>query len=283
MLQFCSSILACCLVLLPACHMQPEPVAFVARVGNAYLVETDLEAALANLPVLLDSTAVRKRVIDQWVSRELLYQEALRRDLRSQDVVQDRLLENERAVLIDAVVSLLYEESTEAPHIDEIRAYFELHKEHMRLREPFVRVRYLYSTNPNSMQQAHQQLRQTPQAQADSVFLFLVDRFSEEAAVSKSLAQNYVPESHLFAKQPELRNQLSRLRPGQIAPLITTDSFIHLLQLTDRVPTGELPELSWVEEQVRRQLIMNTRKQVYERQVQRLRMEAMSREVLVIK
>ncbi len=283
MLRFRSSVLACCLVLLPACRMQPEPVAFVARAGDAYLMEEDLEAALASLPVLLDSVEVRKQVIDQWVSRELLYQEALRRDLRSQEVVKDRLLEGERAVLIDALISLLYEESTEIPRMDEVQAYFDLHKEHMRLREPFVRVRYLYSATPDSAQRAHTWLRQTPQAQADSVFLLLANRFSEDAAVSNSLSRNYVPESHLFAGQPELREQLLRLRPGQIAPLVATDSHIHLLQLADRVPAGELPELPWVEEQVRRQLTMDTRKQVYERQVQRLRMEALSREVLVIK
>lgn len=283
MLRLRSSILACCLMLLSACQKQLEPVAFVARVGDAYLMEEDLDAALGSLPVLLDSIEVRKQVIEQWVSRELLYQEALRRNLRSQETVRDRLQEGERAVLIDALVSLLYEESTEIPSMEEVRAYFELHKEHMLLREPFVRVRYLYGANRDSVQRAHQWLRQTPQEQADSVFLLLANRFSADATVSKSLSENYVPESHLFVGQPELREQLMRLQPGQLAPLIATDSHTHLLQLTDRVPTGELPELPWVEEQVRRQLTMDTRKQVYERQVQRLRMEALSREVLVIK
>ena len=46
---------------------------------------------------------------------------------------------------------------------------------------------------------------------------------------------------------------------------------------------GSIPELTWIEEQVRRQLTIDARKQMYERQVQRLRTEALSRDALVIR
>jgi hypothetical protein len=68
-----------------------------------------------------------------------------------------------------------------------------------------------------------------------------------------------------------------------VTPVIETDGLAHLLQLVDRVPAGAIPELAWIEDQVRRQLTIDARKQMYERQVQRLRTEALSRDALVIR
>ena len=270
------------LVLTAGCAQQTAPEAFVARVGEAFLLQEEVDAALENLPSRLDSAEARRQFIDQWVTNELLFQEALRRDLRAQEAVQRRLAESERAVLIDALVSQLFEETAEALSPAEVRAYFELHKEQLRLNEPFVRVRYLYTANADSARRARTLLRQTAPADADSVWTLLVARFAEDAALSLSLATNYFPESRLFMEQSILRDRLAQMRPGEIAPLIEDGEQRHLLQLADRVPAGTIPELSWIEEQVRRQLTIDTRKQMYERQVQRLRTEALSREVLVI-
>ena len=270
------------LALTAGCAQQTAPEAFVARVGEAFLLQEEVDAALENLPSRLDSAEARRQFIDQWVTNELLFQEALRRDLRAQEAVQRRLAESERAVLIDALVSQLFEETAEALSPAEVRAYFELHKEQLRLHEPFVRVRYLYTANADSARRARTLLRQTAPADADSVWTLLVARFAEDAALSLSLATNYFPESRLFMEQSILRDRLAQMRPGEIAPLIEDGEQRHLLQLADRVPAGTIPELSWIEEQVRRQLTIDTRKQMYERQVQRLRTEALSREVLVI-
>ena len=276
------ALLLSTLVLTSGCGQQTSPETYVAQVGDAYLMQEEVNAALENLPSRLDSAEARRQFIDQWVTNELLFQEALRRNLRAQDAVQRRLAESERAVLIDALVSELFEETSEALSPTEIRAYFELHKEQLRLHEPFVRVRYLYTANADSARRARTLLQQTPSANADSAWALLSARFSEDAALSQSLASNYFPESRLFMEQTMLRERLAQMRPGEIAPLIEDDEQRHLLQLADRVPAGTLPELPWIEEQVRRQLTIDTRKQMYERQVQRLRTEALSREVLVI-
>ena len=195
--------------------------------------------------------------------------------------MQQRLAESERSVLVDALITQMFEEEVEAPNANEVLAYFERHKEQLRLREPFVRVRYLYTTNPDSAERAQALLRQAT-SDADSVWSVLVERFAEDAALSLSLASNYVPESRLFMEQPLLHDRLTRLRVAQIAPVLEANGKRHLLQLADRAPAGTLPELSWIEDEVHRQLTIDARKQMYERQVQRLRTEALSREALVV-
>ena len=272
------------LLLAAGCKQQTPPEGYVARVGEVYLMQDELNAALENLPPRLDSTEARRQFIDQWVTSELLFQEALRLNLRTREDVQRRLEESERSVLIDALVTQLFEEEVEDPIAPEIRAYFELHKEQLRLREPYARVRYLFTTEPDSARLARRLLQQaTTSATADSIWLLLVGRFAEDAGLSLTLSGNYFPESRLFLEQPMLHERLAQLRAGELAPLIETNGHSHLLQLDDRMPTGAIPELAWIEDQVRRQLTIDARKQMYDRQVQRLRTEALSRDALVIR
>ena len=276
--------LGCSLALAAGCQAKTSPESYVARVGEVYLMQDETHAALDNLPPRFDSTEARRQFIDQWVTNELLFQEALRLNIRTRQDVQRRLEESQRSVLIDALVSQLFEEEMEAPFPAEVRAYFERHKEQLRLREPFARVRYLFTTEADSARLARSLLQQAPSAAAsDSVWAQLVSRFAEDPELSLTLSGNYFPESRLFMDQPVLRQHLSQLRPGQLAPLIETNGHAHLLQLDDRVLAGTIPKLAWIEDQVRRQLTIDARKQMYERQVQRLRTEALSRDALVIR
>ena len=272
------------LALVAGCQRQTPPDGYVARVGDVYLMQDELNAALDNLPPRLDSTEARRQFIDQWVTNELLFQEALRLNLRTREDVQRRLEESERAVLIDALVTQLFEEEVDDPIAPEVRVYFERHKEQLRLREPYARVRHLFSAEADSARLARRLLQQaSASASADSVWSVLVARFAEDTELSLTLSGNYFPESRLFLEQAELRERLAQLRPGELAPLIETNGHLHLLQLDDRVPAGTIPELAWIEGQVRRQLTIDARKQMYERQVQRLRTEALSRDALVIR
>lgn len=198
--------------------------------------------------------------------------------------MQRQLQESERSVLIDALVSELFADEGAAPNPAEIRTFYERHKEQLRLRETFVRVRYFAVTHPDSARLARSLLApSTRSADEDSLWNSLATRFADDAEVSRSLAQNYFPESRLFMEQPALHDALSRLAPGQVAPLIEANGHTHLLQLADRVAAEAIPELGWIEDQIRRQLTIDARKQMYERQVQRLRTEALSRDALVIR
>ena len=273
-------LVAITLACFPGCRSSEEPEPVVARVDNAELLERDLQAALENIPNALASVEARQQLIDQWVDSELLYQEALRRNIAAQDDVQQRLEESERAVLIDAMVSRLMEESSSEIRQSEIMAYYERHKEQLRLREPFVRVRYLYATDPDSVRTAYDILHQA--SEADSVFVQLAARFSEDHSMSLSLASSFLPEGRLFTEQPAVAEAVSRLAPGRTANVFTFDDRYHLVQLADRAPTGSIPEIGWVEDVVRRQLAMNSRKQMYKRQIQRLRMEAFARDRLIL-
>lgn len=271
-------------VTLVGCESNGELPPYEARVGDRYLTKQELSDALAALPVRQDSVEARQQIIEQWVSNELLYQEAQHRGLRQDPEVQRLLKENERSVLVSALISRVYEESISAPTPAEMQAYFERHKEQLRLREPFVRVRHLAARTPASAQEARRQLQEAVASDAaDSVWQRIIGRYAVDESDALGFSDTYYPERRLFALQPDLASALGQLRSGQIAPVIDSDDLYHVIQLVERVPAGATPEPAWIEDELTRRLVIQSRKQMYARQVQRLRNEALSRDNLEVR
>jgi len=272
--------------LVPAagCGNTPSNVEFVARVGNHYLSRDELNLALKSNPIPLDTVEASRQIIDQWVTNELLYQEAQRKHLYEIPHVKKLLHENERSVLISAYINRLYAEHAEDPPAQSIEMYFDQHKDQLKLREPFVRVRYLSQPSVDSARVARRLLQASLTTQnADSAWAKIASRFADDADGSLALDRSFFPVSRLFNALPSVQDALRHLSIGHIAPLIFASGTYHVLQLVDKKPTGSLPEIAWVEQELKERLAIEARKQMYARQVQRLKNEAIVREDLEIK
>ena len=268
---------------LARCRKQPPPTPYVARVGEARLTEADIEAGLAALPAGRDTADARQQFIEQWVASTLLYREAQRRGLQNDSAVQEQLAQSKRSVLTSALLSQLYEEAP-APSRTELQTYYDEHQDQLRLRDPFVRVRHLAAADAADAQKVQQALLDAGSpAQADSLWPSLAQQHATDPARAEALAGNYVAEPQLFAGAPALRAALADLDPGEVAPIVEAAGLFHVVQLAERVPAGTVPVLDWVEGEVRERLLMQMRKQMVARQVQRLRNEAASRDALDIR
>ena len=263
-----------------ACEPANAPPNVVARVGDGVLLESDLEAAMADFSAVSNSGEARTQLIDQWINSELLYQEALRRNIASHDSVKLRLEESERSVLIDAVVSQLMKENAVEIQPGDISSYYERHKERLALLEPFAKVHYLIATAEDSIRAAQNIMRRANNT--DSSFASIAIRFSADPSMSLALASNFLPERRLFADHPVLAEVLTSLRSGQTAPIVESGGRFHLVRLAGRAPAGSIPELAWVEDLVRKQITIDARRRLYQQQVQRLRMNAIAGDKLTI-
>lgn len=272
-------------LMVAACGKPPAPPEnVVARVGEQYLTEAEVDDALRDMPIAQDTVQARQQLIERWVTNELLFQEAQRLGLRDDEDVQRLLRENERSVLISALVNSLYDEEPIQPTPAEVQAYYERNRDQLTLREPFVQVRYLRTAVPDSAAAARGLLQQAMRtASADERWPRIAARFAEDASGAIDLSENYYPENRLFMNEPALQQTLSRLRAGQIAPIQEVDSLFHVLQLVDRAPAGATPKLGWIEDELRQRLVVQTRKQMYARHVERLRNEAQSRGALSVR
>ncbi|MFB6246972.1 MAG: peptidyl-prolyl cis-trans isomerase, partial [Salinibacter sp.] len=179
-----------------------------------------------------------------------------------------------RNTLVGAMTNRIYENLDKPPTDEEVRTYFERHRNQLTLREPYVRVRHLTTTTTDSARAARQALTSTAQSAADSVWARLSEQYGQNPARSKRLADRFLPQSRLFSQLPYVRDELEALQDGETAPVIEDNNRFHVLQLVRRIPEGTEPELRWVEAEIRRRLRVRRRKQMYAREVQRLRNRA---------
>jgi threonine dehydratase len=214
---------------------------------------------------------------------DLLLVAAERRGLRRNPEVQRLIKENERSVLVSALMNGLYEDKDVAPTPAEINGYFERHKDQLRLREPFLRIRYLKASDADSARAARSELQQAMNTgAADSLWPEIASRYASDEAVSRSLANSYVAENSILRSFPYFRQALTSLSSGQISQVVEEQGEFHFVQVVDRVPAGSVPTIEWIEDELRQRLMIQGRKQMYTRQVQRLRNEAIAREQLEI-
>ena len=262
------------LAVLAGCESKQSPSSYVARVGDQYLQEPDVNRMLKGMGPVPDSTEARQQVIEQWVERSLLLREAERLNLSQDAEVQRLLRERRRNTLVGAMTNRIHENMDQPPTDEEVRTYFERHQEQLTLREPYVRVRHLTTTTVDSARAARKALAAASASAADSVWTRLSQQYGQNPTRSQQLADRFLPESRLFAQLPYVRDELATLQEGETAPVIEANNRFHVLELMRRVPEGAEPRLQWVEAEIRRRLRVRRRKQMYAREVQRLRNRA---------
>ncbi|MCZ6757850.1 MAG: peptidyl-prolyl cis-trans isomerase [Bacteroidetes bacterium] len=270
--------------ILAGCGPESSEVDYVARLGDRYLTREDLDSALESLTVLQDSAEAAEQIMEQWITDELLFREAVRRGLRNQAGVQSLLLENERSVLVSALLTELYKEEDSTPDDQDLLTYYEQNKDQLKLTEPFVKIRYLVTESADSAMSAielMEGLESSPNP--DSAWKAVANRFTEDPDGTTTLSASFYPETRLLSSIPGLNTAVQRLAPGQILSPFELDSRYHIVQLVERLPVGTTPEVALLEDQLRARIAIENRKQLYARQVQRLRNEALAREELDIK
>lgn len=268
------------LLVVSACTSNEPPESYVARVGDHYLRQEQLERRLQGLTPALDSSQARQQVIDQWVTRTLLLQEAQRLNLENDPEVRRQLEQQRRSTLVTAMTNRLHEATDVSPTEDEIRSYFEQHREQLRLREPYVRIRYLSTPQIDSVRTVRTMLRSMDPATRDTAWSRLVRRFAADPDRALTLSEKFMPAGRLPSLLPYSADQVSSLQGGTLAPIVEARERYHLIELVERVPEGSAPRLAWVRDEIQQRLKIENRKQMYAREVQRLRNRARADDLL---
>jgi len=261
------------------CEPEEPPPSPVARVGSHYLTADELSRKLAGMGPTPDSSEARQQVIEQWVTRTLLYREARRLNLESVDSVQQELAQQRRSVLRTALKNRLYDEADLEPTPQEVRTYFERHKEQLRLREPYVNVRYLAAERPAAARTVRQGL-QALSSRSDSTWIRLVRDHAADPLQARRLSGRFLPESRLLQQLPFRLDRLRALEDGDTTPVVENEGRYHVLRLDRRISEGAEPRLEWLEPEIRHRLRIRAWKQTYAHEVERLRTEAQANDAL---
>lgn len=250
--------------------------AYVARVDDETLTESELDDALRVLPVALDSATARQQVIDQWVKGRLLAAEARRQGLPEQSEVRRLLADNERAVLAAALIDQFFEANPADPTDEEIASYFEANRSRLTLREPYLRLRLIATDTEARATQARTALVRAIQTPAftDSLWTLTVQEYSTDPEGAYALSQAFLPESRIAGLEPSVAQLARTLNPLEVGPVTESNGRYLVVQLLDRAPAGSEPQIEWVREELRQRLAIEARTSMLSRQVQQLKTEA---------
>ncbi len=247
----------------------------VARVGDVAFTEADLADALGDVPAGLDSVTAREQVVEQWVQRELLVQEAHRQGLAESPEVRRLLAESERSTLEAAALEQFFASNPAEPDEHALRTYYDEHRDALALREPYVRLRHLRTGPRERAVQAQQALARALLTPApDSLFALVAREFADDPDGATALADEYVPESRLEGVDPALAERVAALPAGAQVAVVPSGQGFHVVQVVDRVPAGTVPPFSLVRAELAERLAVQMRREMEARLLRQLRSEA---------
>jgi hypothetical protein len=243
-----------------SCAREERRPSFIARVGNAYLTED-------KLPTPGDSSTLTRDFINEWVTSELLFQEASRRGLLNAEEVQQQLESVRRRLTIDALLNEeIYRDTAEVTK-EAITAYYTSHQNQFLLREDVTLVSFVRFDNRDVANTVRTRiLRGTAwdtavnESQQDS---------AQAPHILQVVEQKFFTESGLYPVQ--LWKVARTLPKESISFVISTDPGYYLLFLHDFRRRGELADPSYVEQEIRDLLMVEARRHIYEDLLQRLR------------
>jgi hypothetical protein len=282
----CPAVLLAIVTVALAGGCSSEPVAndYLARVGDRTLTREDLQSELGMLSTGLDSSVASQRLIDKWVTDEVLYNAAVRRGLANDPDVRRQLQESERVILISKLTDALYNEEDVAISRDDLEMFYDTHLEQLAITEPFIRFRYVLSDSLETAIEAAAALKTiVDSANPDSLWSTIADRFMPDDRSMYAMSESYYPMAQVTAAVPGLPSMMSTVRPADVLGPFDLNGQFHVLQLVDRLEPGTVPTLDMIEAYLRTRVTIDLRKQILARQVQRLRNEAIAREELELR
>ncbi len=263
-----------------ACQESPKTNDYLARVGDRKLTQLDFDVSFGATLIHQDSSEILQQIVEGWIKDELLAQEAVRQGLRNDSEVQRLLDENERQILVSALLNQFYQQNPPEPTDEEIEAYYAQYAEQLALKSDYFRVRYLAASAFDQAEQVRTLLQDATVAnRADSLWPSIVEEYAIAPDVSIMLSRQFYPKAMLFSSA-RLKNVVDQLAENQISAIIEEDNAYHIVQLAESKPAGTIPQLSWIRDELKQRLTIDARKQMIARQVQRLRTEALAREDL---
>lgn len=246
-------------LLLSCNYFSSEPIEDpIVRVGESFLVLSDLDKVLPDNISPEDSTIFTNNYIKDWAQQQLMLSRA---KLNIPEIKQQEFEDLVKQYRADLYINA-YKEGLVAKSMDkqvshsELESYYEDHKENFKLNEPLVKIRYINVGND------YDDIKELRAA---------IRRFNEEdksllnslALTFKSYSLNdstWVKSSSIMQKLPKItkENSGSYLKKSHFFEL--SDSLgVYLVTVNEVLERNDIAPLEYVEPTVRK-IILNKRK-----------------------
>lgn len=215
----------------------------IAKAGNDVLTTEDLKRLI---PPSLIGSVDPQVVIELWVRRSLMYQEAKKRGIDKKDIVKQRIEEAKK----DIVVQALMEEEVSKVFVTnkEVEDYFNKHKDEFLYE---VKLSQIVLPDEITANEVYNQLKKG----AD------FKKLAEQKSIDpmKGEESKYLPRG---ITDPGLEEIIFSLQPGEFTkPIQTPDGAWRIIKVVDKKKVKEKAELNEWKDYIRTVLLTRKRQQ----------------------
>lgn len=250
-----------CLVLISAigCSKNEKSDKYVIKVNDTVLTEEQINLALSEKR---NSGKLRAEFIQDWIEKEVLFQEAVKNDILDEKEFNMILVKNKKelaaAMLLNKVIA---QENTE-PSEDEIRQYFESNKDEFKLNDDLFHLNIVYFNDFDIAVQ----FRNTAIETSWNNGLKTYQNYPSVTSVESSqLISRYQLQPLTFLRS------VAALQKGETSIIIETEpARFAVVQLIEKLGKDVIPSLEVVREDVKARLTMIKIKEILKKYIDKL-------------
>jgi hypothetical protein len=236
---------------------------YVARVGDAVLTESDLARAGS-----AQSQHFARQYVSNWVTSELLYQEARRAGFtEAHDVVQ-QVEQAKRQLAINAFIEKeVYGDDSASVSERDIENEFNANREAYRLRDDVVRLSFAIFDERDAANAFRSKLLRG-QRWADALNEIASSPDASERLLRKA-TDDYFTQATLYPE--ELWKIARALTKEDVSYVVKTNAGYCVAVVHAGWRQGEIPELAYVRNEVKDRIVIDRRRAKYNDLLERLR------------
>lgn len=223
--------------------------------GDAYLTQDQLSALGGDGDSL---TEARERV-NEWVTEELLYQEARRKGVADSEEMRERLNAVARRMAVADLLDQVFSADSAVVTDQAVASYYALHQEDFRLKEDVAQVSYLLFDDRDAANAFRSWVLRGKSW--DEALLAAQSDSAVAPHVKGRTDRRYATRTTLFPG--ELWKVARTNRKETISFAISTNDGYYVLYLYELRQQGELADISYVSDEIRSRLMIEARRYQY--------------------
>lgn len=248
-----------CMVLLSSC-IQPKKRnegKVIARVGNARLTMEMVRNQIPETVFKQDSLHSVIRFRKNWISEQLLVQEAVRSGLQKDSTYLSDLQRLKNGLLAQTLRDIVMAKSDTVTITEkEAENYYEAHEQQFVLNERYVRFRHISTSNLDSCQSAKSAIMH------GMPWPEVVQKFALDKDKTLNDSKRYWPISMALRNDPPMNHFLRIIGNTEISPIRFVNGRYQFVQLMEQKPKGAHADLSWVLDQIKGWLKLQKQRKV---------------------
>jgi peptidyl-prolyl cis-trans isomerase C len=250
---------------LSACSGDGKPDSpVIAKVNKDVITQNQFLREVSRMPEWareqLNNKEGRDRFLDEIIKRELIYQQARKMRLNKDPEFKERMKEFEKMTLVSMILKKEVDEKVRVDE-DEVKAFFEENKDKLTIGSQLRASHILVKT----AEEADSILKEL---QNGADFGKLAKKYSlDKTSAAKGGDLGFFGRGKMV---PEFERAALSLKVGEISKPVRTRFGYHIIKLTD-VKKGKSASYEQSRESIRRELINQKRKKLFDAFVERLK------------